>query len=405
MAKQHNTPSDHILKRRDYQGPVFLKQGFRPFFLGAGLWSALAMTLWIIFLYSGEPSRLFGYLSAVDWHIHEMLFGFLPAAIAGFLLTAVPNWTGRLPVRGTPLAFLALLWLAGRLVAFAPLLLSDSAFLLIGLVDSLFLVSFALLLAREIFAGRNVKNAPVVALVSALAGLHILFHLGALELIDFYSASQIALVATFMAVLLVTLIGGRIVPSFTRNWMARNGLAPLPASRGLTDQIGSALIPASAALLVLTEPSQLTGVLCLLTAIFHFYRLSRWRGLSTLREPLVFVLHVGYGWIGVGFFLAGLSRLTDVIPFVAAIHAFTAGMMGVMILAVMTRVSRGHTQQPLEADRGTSLIFLLVNISALARVISAIGGYSQWGYMISGVAWIGAFALFALLYYPFFQKK
>jgi uncharacterized protein involved in response to NO len=405
MAKQHNSPSEHILKRRDYDGPLFLKQGFRPFFLGAGLWSAFAMAVWLFFLYSGEPAGLFDYFPAQDWHIHEMLYGFLPAAIAGFLLTAVPNWTGRLPVRGLPLGLLAILWLAGRIAVLAPIILPERHYIFIGIIDSLFLFSFASLLAREILAGNNWKNVPVVAIVLALATSNILYHMRTLDLITAFTSSQIALAAILLTVMLVTLIGGRIVPSFTRNWMVRNKVTPLPAPRDLIDKVGSLLIPASMVMLLFMENLQITAILCIITAAVHLYRLSRWQGLKTFSEPLVFVLHIGYGWIGVGFFLAGLSILTDTIPMVAAIHAFTAGMFGSMILAVMTRATRGHTQQPLEADLGTTAIYVLVNLSAVIRVAAAIWGHSQWGYMASGLAWIAAFSLFSILYLPFFIKR
>ena len=405
MATLHTSPTDQILKRRTYDGPAFLKQGFRPFFLGAGLWSAMAMAIWLGFLFSGEPASLFGYFPARDWHIHEMLYGFLPAAIAGFLLTAIPNWTGRLPVRGLPLALLAVLWLAGRLAVVLPIVLPERYNIMIGIVDSLFLVSLALLLAREILAGKNWKNLPIIVIVTALAASNILYHMIMLELIDTYALNQIALGAILLAVMLVTLIGGRIVPSFTRNWMGRNKMTSLPASRDTLDQAGSILIPASGFMLLAYDQSSITGILCIITAFVHLFRISRWHGHKAFSEPLVFILHVGYAWIGIGFLLAGLSVLTDLVPMVAAIHAFTAGMFGSMILAVMTRATRGHTKQTLESDTGTTMIYLLVNLSAIIRVLSAVWGDTQWGYMISGLAWIGAFGLFSILYLPFFLKK
>ncbi|MCP4935113.1 MAG: NnrS family protein [bacterium] len=398
-------PPPHIRNRRDYTGPLYLKQGFRPFFLGAAVWSAFAMAIWVSFLLYGDSLSLLGYFSAQDWHIHEMLFGFLPAAVAGFLLTAVPNWTGRLPVRGAPLALLAGMWLAGRLAILISGLIPEHIFGIVAVIDSLFLVSFAMLLAREIIAGKNTKNLPVVAIVSALAASNITFHMAALEIIPIVSTRQVALLAIYLVVLLVTLIGGRVVPSFTRNWMARNNVTPLPAPRDGVDQLGSLLIPFAALLLLALPQSRLTGLFCVFTALLHLYRLARWQGFATISEPLVVILHIGYGWIGIGFLLAGISILTSNIPFVAALHAFTAGMIGTMVLAIMTRASRGHTNQSLEADTGTTAIYILVSSSALIRVVSAIWGNPPWGYSLSGLLWIAAFSLFAILYFPFFVKR
>jgi uncharacterized protein involved in response to NO len=405
MANSHESPSAHILKRRQYDGTLFFKQGFRPFFLGAGIWSTVAMAVWLSFLLYGDILSQFNYFAAQDWHIHEMLYGFMPAAVAGFLLTAVPNWTGRLPVRGMPLALLASLWLAGRIAIVLSGTAPPSYHIVIAAIDSLFLVSFAALLAREILAGNNWKNVPVVAIIATLAITNILFHMANLELMEFASTSQIALAAILLTVLLVTLIGGRIVPSFTRNWMVRNKIEPLPVSRDRIDQVGSALIPISSLMLILLPQSITTGIFCILTAIVHSLRLSRWHGLATLREPLVFILHIGYAWIGVGFLLAGLSILIQGISFIAAIHAFSAGMFGSMILAVMTRATRGHTGNSLEADRGTMATYVLVNLSAVIRVASALWGHQELGYLLSGVTWIAAFSLFTILYFPLFTKQ
>jgi len=316
------------------------------------------------------------------------------------LLTAVPNWTGRLPVRGTPLALLAGLWLLGRLTFLLAGFMSGAEQWMIALADCLFLFVFAGLLAREIIAGKNWKNLPVIAIISALALSNVFFHLTYTTQEITFSNFQKASAALFLATILVTLIGGRIVPSFTRNWMVRNKLAPLPAPRDKIDFLGAALVSLCAFLLILAPHSLPIGLLCIGTAFVHLYRLSRWQGWRTWGEPLLLILHIGYAWVAVGFFLAGLGTLSDNITMVPAVHALGAGMMGTMILAVMTRVSRGHTGHPLEADRGTTIIYLFVSLSALIRVASALGVYPQWGYLLSGLAWIAAFSLFAILYLP-----
>jgi len=406
MAKSSHSTVSRKDNRRLYDGPLFFKQGFRPFFLGAALWSAMAMAIWLLYLITGERYFSFGYLTPHDWHMHEMLFGFLPAAIAGFLLTAVPNWTGRLPVRGLPLALLAALWLAGRIC----ILVGDRVIIgpdlyIIAIIDSSFLFVFALLLAREILAGQNWKNLPVVIIVTAFAFSNMAFHLSPSFEREEPLTDKIALFAILLAVMLVTLIGGRIVPSFTRNWMVRNNMEPLPAPLDQHDKIGFLMVGLSAFLMVFTPPTPSTGIICLLTAFVHLYRLSRWQGRRTHSEPLVLILHIGYAWIAIGFILAGLSMFVDEISLIAAVHAFSAGMIGTMILAVMTRATRGHTGQSLEADKGTTLIFILITLSAITRVVSALGAFPQWGYVISGLTWIAAFSLFSVLYLPYFTRS
>ena len=364
------------------------------------------MVIWLLYLLTGEEYFPFAPFTPHDWHMHEMLFGFMPAAITGFLLTAVPNWTGRLPVRGLPLGLLLGLWLAGRFAPFLSYKLNETDFYVINIIDCSFLFVLTLLLAREIIKGKNWRNLPVVAIVATLALANMAFHSSPAFEGDDPLSGRIAFFALMLGVLLISLIGGRIVPSFTRNWLARHGATSLPAPRDNIDQIGSALILLSALLLVFFPDLAITGALCLITALVHFYRLSRWRGWSTRSEALVLILHIGYGWIGVGFLLAGLSNLSsEAIPFIAAIHAFGAGAIGTMTLAVMTRATRGHTGQPLEADQGTILVYLLINLSALARVGEALGDWGQTGYLVSALLWIGAFALFSLLYLPLFVKR
>lgn len=397
------SPAERIEKRRDYRGPVFLKQGFRPFFLGAGMWSAIAMALWLLSLVGGAVSPRFDLTSMLDWHMHEMLFGFVAAAIAGFLLTAVPNWTGRLPVRGWPLAALALLWLAGRLALLPFFPREGIASVISAGIDALFLPALAVMIGREIVIGRNWRNLPVLGILAALALANILFHLAAQGLLPALASNSVAFAALMLAVLLIALIGGRIVPSFTRNWLVQQGATQLPAPFDRVDQAGAALVAISALLLVVLPDAPATGILALAAGVAHAFRLSRWQGQATLKEPLVAILHVGYGWVAIGFLLAGLAILTSHVPPIAAIHAFAAGAVGTMVLAVMTRATRGHTGAPLSADRGTVAVYALVTLAALVRVAGAILDFGAAGYLVSGLAWIAAFALFALLYLPLFM--
>ena len=345
--------------------------GFRPFFLLASVWAAIAVPVWLAAYAHGYALR--GGVSPMAWHAHEMVYGFGLAAVAGFLLTAIPNWTGRLPVRGAPLAVLALLWLAGRVAMLVP----EAAF-----IDLAFTAALIAVVARELVAGRNWRNLPMlVALLLLFAG-NVLFHL------QVHLGLRLGLATLLM---LIALVGGRIVPSFTRNWLAKLGRgARLPAPEGRLDHL--ALLVTLAALGVwvaagITWPLVAAGVG--LAA-----RLSRWRGLSTVREPLVFILHLGYAWLAFGLILLGLD-----VPAGAALHALTVGAVGTMTLAVMTRASLGHSGRALVADGATVAIYALVTLAALLRVLSPLsGGQALLVTSLAGLAWSAAFGLFALHY-------
>lgn len=381
-------------RRRAYRGPAVLQQGFRPFFLGAGAWSLIAMVLWLaVYLgYLALPSRF----DPLAWHSHEMLFGFVGAAIAGFLLTAVPNWTGRLPVRGRPLALLFALWLAGRLAVGLSEVVGAAA---AALIDVAFLAALDGVLLREILAGRNWRNLPVVLIVALLTGCNLLVHL------EYLTTAETAAIGLRLAlatvIMLIALIGGRIVPSFTRNWLNKRNEARLPRPFGPLDRtvLASTLV---AGLCWTAWPDWAgTGLLCLLAGLGNGWRLARWRGHRTLAEPLVWVLHLGYGWVAVGLGLLGLSIWFPDLPPSAPVHALTAGAMGTMTLAVMTRATLGHTGEALSAGTGTTAIYLLVTAAALLRVLSSIleaGGSLALAF--GALCWAGAFGLFVVLYAP-----
>ena len=342
----------------------FLTQGFRPFFLAAGLWSAAALALWIVMFATGTalPSRF----DPLSWHIHEMLFGFVMAAVAGFLLTAIPNWTERLPVSGGPLAA------ARRIVAAGPDRLPGlgacprmarcrgRSFVSGGLVG---------VVAREIVAGRNWRNLPMVAPVTVLGIANLLMHLEADGVaVPSGLGWRLGLAAV---IVLISVVAGRIVPSFTRNWLAKRQARNLPAAPR-PNRPGGARHPArrSVRLGVPSDippdrphPAVRRGAQSL--------ALVRWRGAATAAEPLLLVLHVGYAWLVLGAALLGLAMLDADLPQSAAIHTLTVGAIGTMILAVMTRVTRGHTGRELSADHATSAIYILVTLAAILRVAAA----------------------------------
>jgi len=374
-------------------GPLF-SYGFRPFFLGAALWAILSVALWLGAL-GGLWELAPGY-GALAWHAHEMLFGYGSAVVAGFLLTAVPNWTGRLPVAGWRLMLLFALWSFAR-----------AAFLVTGpigplpavVIDSLFLPCLLLVMAREIVVSRNWRNLKPLALVGLLAAADIAFNAEVL----IAGAPDIAVRVGVAALIgLIMLIGGRIVPSFTHSWLLRTRSSRLPAPFGRVDKV--ALIISGAALLLwIAKPGGVETALFFLTAkIAQAIRIFRWRGMDAAREPLVLVLHLGYGFIPLGFLLGAISiLLPGSIAGTAALHAWTVGAIGLMTLGVMTRATRGHTGRDLTAPISTMAIYGAMILAALLRVAAGfLPGIQAILLEAAGAAWIAAFGLFLILYAP-----
>jgi uncharacterized protein involved in response to NO len=366
---------------------------FRPFFLAASLWSAIAVPAWLL-SYSGI-APLPGAAAPFVWHMHEMVFGFAFAAVAGFLLTAIPNWTGRLPLRGAPLAALAALWLAGRIALLASAQLGPLA---TAAIDLAFPAALIAVVARELVAGRNWRNLPMLAALGLLFTGNLLVHLQQLGLA--YTALPGNRLGLATLLMLIALVGGRIVPSFTRNWLAkRRPDGALPAPSGPVDVVALAATFVALASWVAFPDGGATHWLMLAAGLALGLRLARWRGLATLGEPLVFVLHAGYGWLAFGLALAGLNGLAPFVPRSVALHALTIGAVGTMTLAVMTRATLGHGGQPLTAGPATLAIYLLVTLAALLRLAAPLAGS---GYLTvtlaAGFAWSAAFLLFAVAY-------
>lgn len=373
-------------------GPALFSYGFRPFFLFGAIEAGVAIPLWLA-VFAGLIS-LPSAFAPLDWHIHEMLFGYVGAVIGGFLLTAVPNWTGRLPIRGLPLAFLFAAWLGGRVaVSLSGVIGWGTAMA----VDSLFLLLLGAVAAREIVAGRKWSNLKVVGIVILLALVNIAFHVEAhMEGVAEYAArAGIALV-----VMLISVIGGRIIPSFTRNWLARQGQGRMPIAFNRFDAVtmGAGAI-ALVVWVVAPSGRAVAAVLCLAGAL-HLIRLARWAGERTVADRLVLILHVAYAFIPTGFFLTALSALDLAAPG-AGVHAWTGGAIGTMTIAVMTRASLGHTGRPLVASPATQGLYIAVVTAALARVCASIEpSHAEVLFLVAGAAWTIAFLGFALTYGP-----
>ncbi|WP_136444056.1 NnrS family protein [Pacificoceanicola onchidii] len=389
MDATHEIPSPRQMALFSY--------GFRPFFLGGALWAAVAMALWIGML-SGAL-ELTTQLDPVSWHAHEFLFGYLSAVIAGFLLTAVPNWTNRAPLSGSPLAGLFILWAAGRTAIALGSWLNP---LFVAVVDLSFLPVLAMIVAREIIAGRNWRNLIVLALLGVFISANTTFHVGQIN--DTYDAQELGLrIGLVAAILLVALIGGRIVPAFTRNWLKKRGAERLPTPPMQRFDIGAmVMLLVACALWSLAPEAAITGVALGFAGLAHSVRLLRWQGGQTGAEPLLWILHMAYGFVPLGSFaMAGSILWPDMLSANAAQHMWMAGAIGLMTLAVMTRATLGHTGAALHADLRTLTLYLCLLSSIACRVLAGLlPDFTASLHSASGILWISAFAGFALIYGP-----
>ena len=376
-----------IPRFRPHEGLALFSQGFRPFFLLGAAWAVVAIGAFLAMLTGRlDPPAA---LDAATWHAHEMIFGFAGAALAGFLLTAIPNWTGRLPLQGTPLMVLVGLWVLARA---AVLFGSENApfitFLALAYPGALLAVA-----AREIVVGRSWRNLPLIAGLAAFLIADTLFILGATGVVQLDSLPKRFGIAVFAS--LITLIGGRIVPSFTHTWLKARGATVLPP--GNRPIRPSSLLLTVAALITWTVApvGTVTGALCGLAAIANLLRLTRWQGHQTITEPLLWVLHLGYGWIPVGLALIATTALSSEVTATAAMHALTAGAMGTMILAVMSRATLGHTSRALRAGPGLTAAYVLVTAGAVMRIVSAMTGDPYVTLLlVAAIAWAGAYVVF-----------
>ena len=367
--------------------------GFRPFFLSAAVFAGIAVIFWMLLL--DGTIELSGPFAPTDWHIHEMLFGYASAVIAGFLFTAIPNWTGRAPKHGWPLVLLFILWLAGRLACGGLFGLDPVG---VMLADLAFLAAIVAATVTEIVAGRNWRNLTVVVPVLLLLGANLVFHLE----VQSTGVSDIGRrLGTSVIVFLITLIGGRIIPSFTRNWLAKRNGDRLPVPMNRFDAV--CLLTGAAALLGWSfyPEGPLTGGAMLGAAGLQGIRLSRWQGARTWRSPLLVMLHIAYAFIPLGLAAAGAASI-GWLPSAAGAHLLGIGAIGGMTMAVMIRASLGHTGHKLEAGPLLTIAAGMVFSAALVRVCfpdAYIGGLS--GLWIAAALWITGFAIFSLKIGPY----
>ena len=375
-----------------YHGPAFFSYGFRPFFFCAALFAGIAVPVWMMIL-SGAEDIEFLYAPR-EWHVHEMVFGFLPCVITGFLLTAIPNWTDRPPIRGLSLILLLTLWLAGRLAFATPLITPLAA----AIVDGVFLVVVAGIVWREIAVGHAWDRLPMGVLISLYAGANILFHTLQLNHSEPDLAYRMALT---LIMILLTLIGGRITPGFTEDYFGQEGITNQLPPFSHFDGVSIAFVAIAAFAWTVQPQNIYTGWALLIAGFANVVRLLRWHGWATWREPLVLILHVGYGWLAISLLILGGTILGIGLPTEDAIHSLTTGAVGTMTLAVMTRATLGHTGHTKHAGPMTILIYLLVTLGSLARVFGPSMNIPDYALLnLAAACWSGAYLLFAIIYGP-----
>lgn len=374
--------------------PDWLHGGYRLLFACGALWAVVVVLLWVGAL-AGRWTLPIA-MAPLAWHQHEMLFGYLGAVIGGFVSAAMPNWTGRPTVAGWRVLAVVGLWLAARLA----ILFSGTVPPLVGAtLDVVYLLLLLGYAAREIFASGN-RNKPILIILFLFATACGLDHAAAMGAIaDPALGMRLGLALILM---LISLIGGRIIPAFTRNWLTRQGRAD--ESPPLANRFDMAVIGATAVALLgwaVAPDARVTAGLLVLAGGLQAVRLSRWAGLKTVRDPLLFVLHISYAWLPLGLIMLGCAIVHPFVPVSSAVHALGAGAMGAMTLAVMTRATRGHTGRPLEADRATVCLYLLVHLGALLRVVAPLLPFDYMTVIaVAGGLWCGAFILFLIVYAP-----
>ena len=334
----------------------------------------------------------------VLWHGHEMVFGFAVAAACGFLLTAVPTWTGTPPIKGGPLAVLVALWLAGRAAFWLAGALPP---IMVALADLPLVPVLAFMVSRRIMSTGNRRNYIFPVILGMMFAANLLIHLEALQVTGESAMTGLRL-AVYVFVLLLTLISGRVVPSFTANALKTHPEVKPVRSNPLIEKLALVSIIAAAGADLAGLNSAFAGTLAIAASLVLAFRMRHWQSLETLDQPILWVLHLGHAWIPVGFACLGLSRLTGVIGPGTALHAFTAGAFGTMVLAMMTRAALGHTGRPIEAARPIVGAYLLVTLAALLRVfgppLAPFAG--DFPIVVSGLMWAAAYGVFTVVYWP-----
>ncbi len=375
--------------------------GFRFYFLAAGLYSAFAMLAWVLWLgvlATGEtfdplPMRMMPQL----WHAHEMVFGYTVAVMAGFFVTAVPNWTGTKEAGRNFVTLSGLVWLAGRLAVWFSAVLDP---VVVAVIDLAFVPVLSTAVLGRLAKKSQMRNMVFLALLTALFTGNLLMHLDWIGWTDGTAATGVR-VGIFTAAAMIAIIGGRVVPAFTRNALLREGDEDaLPVSRPWLDRAGILLTLAVIVANLPSVPQAVFGWLCVAAGLVTLVRLSGWQGWRALKSPILWILHVAFLLLGGGYLTYGFALLSGGIDETAALHLISAGAIGSMTLAMMTRASLGHAGLPLKVSRPIALAYACVILAALVRVFGLLVGDYFGVMLVSGGLWILAFGLFSGIYFP-----
>ena len=369
-----------------------LRLGFRPFYLGTALLACLAVPLWIAIFLGRIQVPL--PMSPLLWHAHEMLFGFAAGVVVGFLLTAVKAWTGLETARGPLLGALALLWLAARLASLV------APYAVYATLDMLLLPAVAAVLLRVLIKAGNKRNIPLICLLLLMAAANLVFHLSVLGIVAVPAVS--ALYAELALILMVvSVITGRVVPMFTRN-VTPGLVINMPRKFELSLLAVTAV---ALALWVFAAPAPVVLVASLAAGVMHAVRLWKWHPQVTFKRPILWILHASYAWLPLGFVLLALAQLGWVVPSLA-VHAFAVGVIGGLIIGMVTRTARGHTGRPLQPSRGEVVAYALVMLAAVLRVLVPAVQPAWYAYALEGAAclWAIAFAIYLVIYTPWLMR-
>ncbi len=382
--------------------PAFWRAGFRPFFLSGAFYALLVLCLWIL--------TLTGYLEYDSYiapslvHGHEMLFGFGVAAIAGFILTAMPNWTNTSPLSGLPLASLYSLWFLGRLSLWVG---TSIPFAILAAIDLLFLPVLAIVTARVLYKAGNKKNLMLPGVFLILALCNLFFYLSEMAVVEI-SSRTILEASISILLLLITIIGGRIVPAFTRNALQQRGVivdVSAPTKVSMICILGTALMVLGD-LFVSSDWPEFFAIYCLVLALAHLIRLYFWKGWLTHRDPLLWSMHLGYLWIPVGLALKSYGLYEYGYFWEGALHALTTGAIASTVLVVMIRAGLGHSGSPLVSNTLLTSALVSVTFAAIFRVAQSVyeGPLSVPILHLSGLLWTIAFGFYVIHFLPIMLK-
>lgn len=376
----------------------FWRDAFRPFYLGGSIFAAVSIFLWLSTWFHGyvPPAAP---IAPLFWHVHEMVFGFAAAIIVGFLFTAARNWTGLPLPAGAPLAIVFGLWVAARVGMYA------AYGVVAAVLDSSLLIIVAAVLARAFIRSRSYTNMPMALVLILLAATNITFHAAMLTSLEV--APMTALHAgVFLVVMMELIIGSRIVPGFTISALPRAGVRRSNSLNYATQALAAVAFITH----IVGAPGFVTGPAAIVAGVLGLVQLAGWKSWATRARPILWILHVSYAWIPVGLILLGLASFEMSggwgVTASAAIHALAAGAIGGLILGMMTRTTMGHSGRIVVAGRCEKAIYGLVIAAAVCRVGAAlVPELYKWGMTAAGVAWMAAFATFAIAYGPMLMGK